>query len=526
VRTTQGQVLEKINSYFGSSDNLLKTNIFSESGSVYFSGEFSGKMIIGTNSLDADIRNAVYMGKQFPNGSMSVLKFITGSGALSVASIALKGDSIVAVGTFSDSLFTEKDTIVNEGFKAGYMIILDTLGSFLDVWHLPSYSAELFDVNVSSEGDILLCGEFYNQMIIGEQTFIAPLGFNFFLTKLDPVGLQPYWVRISEGTATNARSVGSDKNGNVYITGSYGNGTLVDGQVLPEVKGDHNMFVASFSSEGILNWIKAIVSPVQVHGLSQYVLEDGSIYVGGEFEFILDMDHSTTYSSQSLMDAFIAKLDKNGVLLWSGVISGKDNDKVSDISADDHGNPIVLINGGSLVYSSVPISTESFRSPVLLKFKKENGEMLWQYRIPAALGIGIVEGYSVDWNGGYLTLCGSNRTGIFYLDEILDSPNFDDSFRAIVRDTLFVEGSLGLKESDSDHFVELYPNPASDGFVVRSFQNNTIYGIEFYDSRATLVKEIRLNSGHFEFDGVLQTGVYVVKISCATGVHVRRLIIL
>lgn len=526
AQSVQCQQLLRLNSYFGSSDHLAKANLFSESGSEYFIGEFTGELIIGMNNLNSDLRRAVYIGKQGSEGQIPFLSSITGSGALFASALAVRGDSLIVVGTFSDSLFTQNDTIVNEGFKAGYMVIFDTLGKCIDSWYLPSYSSELFDVNFSSDGDILLCGEFYNKMIINQQTYSANLGFNSFLIKLHSKDLHPYWVRISEGTATNARVVGSDKIGNIYITGSYGNGTLFNGQMLPEVKGDHNMFVASYSGEGELIWIKSITSPVQIHGLSQHVLDDGTVYVGGEFEFTLDLDETVAYNSLGLMDGFIAKFDKQGILHWSGVISGKDNDKTTDITADAIGNPILLVNGGELTYSSLPINTEGFRSPALLKLNKETGELMWQYRIPAVKATGIAEGYAVDWRDGYIAICGTNRTGLFYMGEILDSPNNDDSFRALVKDTLYINSLASSSENFIDPLIELYPNPASSGFVLRSPVNNLILGIEIYDSQATLLKQLRLNDEYVELNNSIQGGIYHLRITTISGVYNRRLIIL
>lgn len=526
VKSVQAQKLLQLNSYYCSTNHLAKSNLFSESGSKYFSGEFSGELIIGMNNITSYSRRAVYLGKQMSEGNVSFLKSLTCSGVISVSALALRGDSLLAVGTFSDTLFTVHDTIHNYGHKGGYMVLFDTLGNILETWHLPSFSAEIFDVNFTAEGDILLCGEFYNTMSVDGQIFNAPFGFNSFLLKLNAKGLTSDWVQVSDGLSTNARAVGSDHFGNVYITGSYGSGTLFSGQMLPEVQGDHNMFVASYNSAGILNWIKAIVSPVQVHGLSQHVLDDGTVYVGGEFEFAVDLGQTVAYSSQGLMDALVAKFDKNGVLKWSGVIGGQENDKISDLTADHQGNPILLLNGGSQVYLADSLYLEGFRSPTLLKCHKVTGEMMWNYRIPATPETGIVEGYSIDCKDSLIALCGSNRTGLYYFDEVIDSPNNDDSFMALIEDTLYRDSFVGMKENLIDGFIELFPNPAYHHLIIRSSENNPINRIEFYSSQATLLKQICLNDEYIELSDIPGAGVYHLRMVTQKGLYVRRLIIL
>jgi len=518
-----GQELLQLNSYYGTSDHIAKTNCFAESGALYLGGQFSGEVFIGLNNATSFNRNGVYISKQYSDGTMPFLQNWTGSAFLSISSLTVKGDSVLVVGTFSDSLFVDNDTLINEGLKSGYMIILDTLGSILNSWKLPSYSSEIYDVCFSKQGYILVCGEFYNTMTIDQQLFSSPLGFNLFAIKLDPLTLESVWVRTSSGTATNARKIGSDKFDNIYITGSYGNGTSIEGIQLSEVQGDHNTYTASYNANGELNWVKTIRSSVQSHGLSQAVTENGEVYVGGEYDMDIEMGPSISYGNSGLMDAFFVKYNLNGSILWSGVAGGSENDVLTDIILDQTDNPVFLLNGGDLTIDSIAISTEGFRSPALVKIDKSSRDVMWSYRIPVAPSSGIAEGYSIDYKNDLITLCGTNRTGLFYFGEILDSPNLDDSFWAIIQDTLQGSDVSSISELKQD-IARIYPNPAFSTFTIESGTDSPIISVEIYDSKATLLKFFSCNEKRVELDEQLEKGMYHLRITTTQGTYHNKLL--
>jgi hypothetical protein len=520
---TYGQELLQLNSYYGTSDHIAKTNCFAESGALYLGGQFSGEVFIGLNNAMSFNRNGVYISKQYSDGTMPFLQNWTGSAFLSISSLTVQGDSVLVVGTFSDSLFVDNDTLINDGLKSGYMVVLDTLGSILSSWNLSSYSSEIYDVCFTKQGYIALCGEFYNTMTIDQQLYSAPLGFNSFVVKMDPSTLESVWVRTSNGTATNARKIGSDKFDNLYATGSYGNGTSIEGQQLSEVQGEHNAFTVSYNANGELNWVKTMRSSVQSHGISQSVTENGDVYVGGEYEMDLEVAPSISYGNSGLMDAFFVKYNLNGSILWSGVAGGIENDILTDITLDETDNPVFLFNGGDLTIDSMANLTEGFRSPTLAKIDKSSGELVWSYRLPVAPSSGIAEGYSLDCSNDLITLCGSNRTGLFYFGEILDSPNLDDSFWAIIRDTLQGSGISSINELQ-EGFTRIYPNPAVSAFTIESSNDTPIVSVEIFDSKATLLKLLNYNEKRVEFDEPLEKGMYHLRITTNQGTYYNKLL--
>jgi hypothetical protein len=510
--------LEQLNSYYGTTDHSARCNRFSSTGSLFVAGQFSGEVFIGLNSANSPSRKALYLSKHYQDGTISFLKSWSCSSELKVSSMCVKGDSVLVAGTFSDTLFVVNDTLVNSGLKTGFVLILDTLGNVQNTWVLNSYSSEIHDVRFTDQGYIIVCGEFYDVMSIDQQEYLAPLGFNSFLAKIDPVTFQSIWVRTSNGTGTNARRAGSDKFGNIYITGSYGNGTVLEGLSLSDVQGDHNAFIASYDANGSLNWARTLNSSVQSHGISQLVTDNGEVYVGGEYEMNLEVSPFISFVSSGFMDAFFVKFDINGNVLWAGTAGGTENDVVEDIALNGSENPFFLLNGGNMFLNETSIATSGFRAPALVKMNKDTGEILWNYRIPVAPLSGIAEGYSLHLNGDRLSLCGTNRTGLYYFNEILDSPNLDDSFVALIRDTLLVLQSITVDEKVFPS-VRIYPNPATEDFGIEILNGDVIQRVEIIDSKGSLLKDIRTVGQHLQFNEFLKAGVYHLRITTSLKVY-------
>jgi len=120
-------------------------------------------------------------------------------------------------------------------------------------------------------------------------------------------------------------------------------------------------------------------------------------------------------------------------------------------------------------------------------------------------------------------LCGSNRTGLFYFGEILDSPNLDDSFWAIIRDTLQGSGISSINELQ-EGFTRIYPNPAVSAFTIESSNDTPIVSVEIFDSKATLLKLLNYNEKRVEFDEPLEKGMYHLRITTNQGTYYNKLL--
>ncbi len=519
-----GQIITQLNSYYSSNDSKAKATCFSNSGAVYLAGEFKDELIIGFNSANSLGANAGYLAKQTSNGDVPFMKSFTGSGEVFVSSIAAFGDTILVAGTYTDSLFIGTDTLINEHFKGVYIGLFDSLGNYLSSWSTSSYSAEIYDCKISPSGKIIACGEYFGDLTFGSTSLQSTLGFNFFLFSLDRVSFDPEWIEVSTGTATNAKKIDFDGVGNIFICGSYGDETLIQGNSLPNVAGDHNLFLAKYDEFGDLLLVRTLVGPVQTHGLALAVANNGDVYVGGEYEMNVDVPNIGMLSNVALMDAFIVKMNADGTFSWAQNIGTSDNDAAINIQLDINEAPIVLANAGHmLTVDGTPMNSDGFFDPILIKFDKEDGTPIWNFRIPSAPVSGIVAGYDFDLRDSMISICGSNKTGIFYAGDLLDSPNNSDSFWAIIKDTTIQQSQATLMQLSENDF-SVYPNPFIDYFQVDSQHFTDSMKVELFDSKATSIKLNRYNGNKYETENALTSGFYILKITTDYGVIQKLLL--
>ena len=171
-----------------------------------------------------------------------------------------------------------------------------------------------------------------------------------FFCTIPAIGQECYWSSHAGGTlADGAGVMGSDKNGNVYISGSthsqicyFNTDSLFLGYF-------NQSFIVKYDAEGNEVWIKPFSGPSES-------FEDGYISVGG----IVDTIHNTIlgaghfYNYLTLGDTnlygsgqtvFVMKMDLDGHVIWARTGGGGGSDFALGITYDEFGN--IYISGSN-----------------------------------------------------------------------------------------------------------------------------------------------------------------------------------
>ena len=136
----------------------------------------------------------------------------------------------------------------------------------------------------------------------------------------------------------------TDLYGNVYVTGKYEQQALFSGTTL-NTRGNHDIFVAKYNSNGNLIWVKTAGGTMGDYGTS--ISSDGQsyIYVAGEIEgygIPVTFDNSNiSFTTVGDNDIFFAKYDLGGNLIWAKHAGAYKNDKALGITHDNNGNVIL-----------------------------------------------------------------------------------------------------------------------------------------------------------------------------------------
>jgi hypothetical protein len=152
-----------------------------------------------------------------------------------------------------------------------------------------------------------------------------------FFAKYDAAGNLLKTRVLDSGGQDYLYSLTADKLGNMYFSG------CASGDLAGNNGGRSGIFVGKYDVSGNIAWIRQMGSGQSDYGGQLAVDGQGNIYVGGGTE------GSLFGANSGSIDAFVAKYDSNGNLLWGRQFGSAGTDSGNSIACDDAGN--VYIEG-------------------------------------------------------------------------------------------------------------------------------------------------------------------------------------
>ncbi len=168
--------------------------------------------------------------------------------------------------------------------------------------------------------------------------------YDAFLTKLDPNG-QLIWSTYCGGNSTDyANSICIDNSNNVYIAGTTGSGDVmgINGSK-STLTGVNDGFIAKYSSNGAKLWSTYFGGNNYDDIRSLKVDQQNNIYISGftSSNSLLAVNSTKATYNGGYYDSYVAKLENNGTVLWSGYYGGNDWDCVYSLELDNDNNIVI-----------------------------------------------------------------------------------------------------------------------------------------------------------------------------------------
>jgi len=206
------------------------------------------------------------------------------------------------------------------------------------------------------------------------------------------------WAKGEGGIGNDAAySVTSDEAGNTYVTGNLAGVADFSG-ITAQGNGVYEIVIAKYSPTGNLIWVKTAGGKGNDVGYAiQY--QNGYLYLGGKFEDTAYFEN-TTLISRGDGDAFVAKYDNNGNLIWVRGGGGQRLDYVSGLTLDDNGG--IYVSGtyqSSAIFDGSPISTTNIFGESFIAAYNNNGALQW-VKSSAGTAFNLLKGIAYDNNGG------------------------------------------------------------------------------------------------------------------------------
>jgi len=245
-----------------------------------------------------------------------------------------------------------------------------------------------------------------------EQMFIAKYGPDGSLLWVKSPPLTP--VTDQRIASSSANGVAVDASGNVYVAGEFG-GIITFGSTtltnLTSAWTGTDILLAKFDRDGDPLWARQAPAH-HSRGNAVAASMDGHVHMVGNFSGTASFGGTTLTSAGSSQDAFCAKYDATGNVIWAKKVGGMGSDYAYAVAADSNGNTYVAgefemsANIGGIVLSDV------YRSAFVARYDA-NGNVLWARKAGGNVYNTWGCGLAVDANGNACVSGAFSGNGVF-----------------------------------------------------------------------------------------------------------------
>ncbi len=237
-----------------------------------------------------------------------------------------------------------------------------------------------YGVGLDPQGNLFTTGHYFGQATFGTYTLNSSGNLDCFTAKLDTAGNYIWMKEGKSVSQVSTRSMVIDVNGNVIIVGYYGSATVDSVRfdtVKLLTNGARDCFVVKYNNNGVVQWGVTgggISSGEQANDVA--VDNAGNIYVTGVFTDTANFS-GTILNGKGGTDIFVAKYKPNGQLVWAKNAGGIKSDDGSGIALDGLGN--LYVSGrfdSAAVFGTTPVIGNGGYDAFFAKYDT-SGNLIW-----------------------------------------------------------------------------------------------------------------------------------------------------
>jgi hypothetical protein len=238
-----------------------------------------------------------------------------------------------------------------------------------------------FAVVADSKGNVIVTGAFNGTVNFGKGALTSKGGADIFVVKYDRTGKVLWTKRIGAAGDDFGEGVAVDSSDNVIVVGSFA--TQADFDPATPLTGQDNGFVAKLAPDGTLVWNLGFGDANSQAALAVAVDANDQIVVAGGFSGTLGLGSTSPQTTGGGdEDAFVAKLDAGGTVLWVKAMGdgmGAASQSFGAIAVDAGNNVLVTGSGkGSVDFGAGPVpSTGKGGDNILIAKLTPAGALTW-----------------------------------------------------------------------------------------------------------------------------------------------------
>jgi hypothetical protein len=412
-----------------------KAVVTDSSGNVYVTGSFQGTVNFnpnGTTNLTSQGGSDIFVARYSSAGALAWAVDLGGAGydvgqAISVDS----SGNVYVTGDFEGSAtFGAAGTLTSPGSDDAFVAKLNaTNGTVLWAKNVggPGSSSFGLGVKVDSSGNVYTTGSFTGSANFnpnGSFVLSSAGSADAFVWKLNSSGTFVWAVGLGGSGYDTGYGIALDSSGNPYVVGSFSNTAKFGAVVQLSSAGSSDIFVAALSaSTGSVTWADQMGGSGYDEGYAIALDSSNNVFIAGYF------NNTATFGSFSLSsaggdDAFVAKVNSSGTVLWVRGLGGTGLDDAYALAVDASGNVYVTgtfyhqlaleIPGTTSPFTLNGTTTANAYDMFFARFNA-NGDLAWARDM----------GGSDAWNPAF-GLAWDSTSGSYYLTgQFSGTVNFD-----------------------------------------------------------------------------------------------------
>ena len=309
---------------------------FSPDGGLLLTGSFYGQAIFGTETLQSQGQNDLFIARYTLEGRMEWVRQIAGNlQEWGRGIIAGTDGSFWLTGGFYSTVRFGATALSSLGQNDIFIAAFDRLGNVR--WAKRAGGID-FDEGTGiardAAGNLYITGWYGARADFGPQVVQSPAFFELFVAKYAPDGRE-LWVRSAQGQFTNfGRQIEFDPaTGDLFACGSFSGTVNFWGRELTSQGGQDGLLLR-ISPDGDVRWARSFGGSEADEAFDLAVGGSGRLYVGGSFSTQARFGTEAVNAAGG-SDAYVAAFGTDdGTALWVHRAGGPANDAAHAIASD------------------------------------------------------------------------------------------------------------------------------------------------------------------------------------------------
>lgn len=325
LREDQNVFIARLNSngslewvqYFAATEYAHISTIKASHDAVYISGYFQKDLDLGEKKLKANNHISAFVAKLDLSGNVMWAKQFSGDfGGQKLFVLPLEKNITLIAGSFTHRICL-LDT-VNRPNSFGtnvFAALLDSTGTVTKNIISNSPGKSLLNEAVSDKnGNLYLGGSFENYFTMSNQAMQSVGKNDGFIFCFNKAFEPVYTKQIGSIYDDNIQSIVLDNKNNLIATGGYTEEIITLGIKFPAIIGNTDVFVVKFDVFGNPLWSDGFGSKANDYATSVTTNKTGKVFVSGSTRGAIKKGNFNTASNNSGSNLFIAKYTSDGTL--------------------------------------------------------------------------------------------------------------------------------------------------------------------------------------------------------------------